>query len=148
MKAQLYTRTSGAWNTIKTYRHSNANAVHNEVLQLARDRAEGMGDRIGGVRLITGNKVIAHWNVMQGWVEHGTTRSRPLPRPKPQTSEQLKHPQYARPGRESGKQKRLCLRCEKMFPSHGPQNRLCETCRSRGDDDPMAIYSAHLPGGA
>ena len=32
------------------------------------------------------------------------------------------------PGRGGPKTSRLCLSCSRMFPSYGPQNRLCRKC--------------------
>jgi hypothetical protein len=37
---------------------------------------------------------------------------------------------HAKPVRSRAKMKRrLCLRCDREFPSEGPHNRLCQPCR-------------------
>jgi hypothetical protein len=42
-------------------------------------------------------------------------------------------------------QRRPCLRCDRVFPSAGPHNRLCARCRDQLNTSPAAVDQRSLP---
>jgi hypothetical protein len=45
------------------------------------------------------------------------------------------------------RQSRMCLRCDRLFPSTGPHHRICLTCEHRlnGEPTPEVVYSPRWP---
>lgn len=136
MKLQSYNRTDRTWHTVLTFYMKDNDTIREHAARLGKIGSP----EISGLRIMEKNKVLAHWNVMQGWVDHGTPKSEPTPRPESTNKNNLKHPEYTKPQRTGQKRTRPCLKCSSQFLSDGPHNRLCNSCRKLSEVDVYNVF--------